>query len=76
MFSGIVETTGTVTQIEHDQSNVHFTLRAPFSSELAIDQSVAHNGVCLTVVALAGDEYRVTAIAETLQRTNLGRHRG
>lgn len=72
MFSGIVEATGTVIRIERDQSNVHFTLRAPFSSELAIDQSVAHNGVCLTVVALAGDEYQVTAIAETLQRTNLG----
>ena len=72
MFSGIVETTGTVVHIERDQSNVHFTLNAPFARELAIDQSVAHNGVCLTVVALSNDEYTVTAIAETLQRTNLG----
>jgi riboflavin synthase len=72
MFSGIVETTGTVVRIEHDQKNVHFTLKAPFAEELAIDQSVAHNGVCLTVVALSGKEYTVTAIDETLQRTNLG----
>ena len=72
MFSGIVETTSTVVHIERDQSNVHFTLNAPFARELAIDQSVAHNGVCLTVVALSNDEYTVTAIAETLQRTNLG----
>jgi riboflavin synthase len=72
MFSGIVETLGTVVHIERDQSNVHFTLNAPFARELAIDQSVAHNGVCLTVVALSDNEYKVTAIDETLQRTNLG----
>ena len=72
MFSGIVETIGTVVRIEHEQKNVHFTLRAPFAEELTIDQSVAHNGVCLTVVALSGNEYTVTAIDETLQRTNLG----
>ena len=72
MFSGIVETTGAVVRIERELSNVHFTLSAPFARELAIDQSVAHNGVCLTVVALSNDEYTVTAIAETLQRTNLG----
>jgi riboflavin synthase len=72
MFSGIVESTGSVVHIEHEQSNVHFTLRAPFAHELAIDQSVAHNGVCLTVVALDNDTYKVTAIDETLQRTNLG----
>ena len=52
MFSGIVEATGTVVRIEQDRSNVHFTLSAPFAGELTIDQSVAHNGVCLTVVAL------------------------
>jgi riboflavin synthase len=72
MFSGIVESTGSVVRIEHEQSNVHFTLHASFAHELAIDQSVAHNGVCLTVVAIDNDEYKVTAIAETLQRTNLG----
>jgi len=72
MFSGIVETIGTVVRIQREQKNVHFTLRAPFAEELAIDQSVAHNGVCLTVVALPGNEYTVTAIDETLQRTNLG----
>jgi riboflavin synthase len=72
MFSGIVEAKGKVLRIEREQSNVHFWVSAPFASELAIDQSVAHNGVCLTVVALDTDIYKVTAIAETLQRTNLG----
>lgn len=75
MFSGIVEATGTVVRIEQDRSNVHFTLSAPFAGELTIDQSVAHNGVCLTVVALYEGEYRVTAIAETLERSNLGEWR-
>ena len=59
-------------RIEREQSNVHFWVNASFADELAIDQSVAHNGVCLTVVALESDQYKVTAIAETLQRTNLG----
>ncbi|MFN5294018.1 MAG: riboflavin synthase [Flavobacteriales bacterium] len=72
MFSGIVEGIGTVVRIEQERSNIHFTLRSSFTHELAIDQSVAHNGVCLTVVALEGDLYTVTAIDETLQRTNLG----
>jgi riboflavin synthase len=72
MFSGIVEATGRVMRIEREQSNVHFWVNASFADELAIDQSVAHNGVCLTVVALESDQYKVTAIAETLQRTNLG----
>jgi len=72
MFSGIVEATGTVVHIEQDQSNIHFSLEAPFVSELAIDQSVAHNGVCLTVVSIDEKAYTVTAIAETLQRTELG----
>jgi riboflavin synthase len=71
MFSGIVEATGRVMRIEREQSNVHFWVNASFADELAIDQSVAHNGVCLTVVALESDQYKVTAIAETLQRTNL-----
>ena len=72
MFSGIVEATGRVMRIDREQSNVHFWVNASFADELAIDQSVAHNGVCLTVVALESDQYKVTAIAETLQRTNLG----
>jgi riboflavin synthase len=72
MFSGIVEATGRVLRIERELSNVHFWVNASFADELAIDQSVAHNGVCLTVVALESDQYKVTAIAETLQRTNLG----
>lgn len=72
MFSGIVEATGRVMRIEREQTNVHFWVNASFADELAIDQSVAHNGVCLTVVALESDQYKVTAIAETLQRTNLG----
>jgi riboflavin synthase len=71
MFSGIVEATGTVMRIERELSNVHFWVQSPFTAELAIDQSVAHNGVCLTVVAIDSNQYKVTAIAETLQRTNL-----
>lgn len=72
MFSGIVEDMAIVTAIEHDQDNVHFTLSCPFAHELGIDQSVAHNGVCLTVVALTDGGYTVTAMRETLQRSNLG----
>lgn len=72
MFSGIVETTAKVVKIEKDGGNVHFTLTCPFATELKIDQSVAHDGVCLTVVKLDGDCYTVTAMKETLDRTNLG----
>lgn len=72
MFSGIVERTATVTDIRTEQSNRHFTLRADFCDELSIDQSIAHNGVCLTVVAVEGDTYTVTAMRETLERSNLG----
>lgn len=72
MFSGIVETTATVVAIREDQGNKHFTLECPFTSELRIDQSIAHNGVCLTVVELDGNRYTVTAIAETLLKSNLG----
>lgn len=73
MFSGIVEEAAQVTAIQRDGSNVHLTLRCSFASELTIDQSVAHNGVCLTVVALGHDNtYTVTAIQETLNRSNLG----
>lgn len=73
MFSGIVEEAATVVAVERDGGNVHLTLRCSFADELTIDQSVAHNGVCLTVVALPGDgTYTVTAIQETLDRSNLG----
>lgn len=72
MFSGIVETTAVVTAIEHDQDNIHLTLRCSFAQELKIDQSISHNGVCLTVVRLDGDTYTVTAMRETLERSNLG----
>ena len=72
MFSGIVEATATVVDIRKEQDNVHFTLECPFAQELHIDQSVAHNGVCLTVVSQNGNRYTVTAIQETLRRTNLG----
>lgn len=72
MFSGIVEDKARVTGIEHEQDNVHFTLTCSFVDELSIDQSVAHNGVCLTVVRIEGDDYTVTAMRETLDCTNLG----
>ena len=72
MFSGIVESTATVVAIEREQDNMHFTLRCPFTSELKIDQSIAHNGVCLTVVRIDGETYTVTAMRETLERSNLG----
>lgn len=72
MFTGIIETLARVEKIEKEQSNVHFTLSSPVTHELKIDQSVAHNGVCLTVVAISGDQYKVTAIDETLKRSNLG----
>lgn len=73
MFSGIVEEAGRVEKVTRDGGNVHLTVRCSFVDELKIDQSVAHNGVCLTVVALPGDgTYTVTAIEETLQRSNLG----
>lgn len=73
MFSGIVEEAASVVRIAREEGNVHLTMRCSFADELKIDQSVAHNGVCLTVVALPGDgTYTVTAIAETLRRSNLG----
>lgn len=72
MFTGIIETLGKVLAIEKDQSNVHFTVESAITHELKIDQSVAHNGCCLTVVKLDGDSYVVTAIQETLDKTNLG----
>jgi riboflavin synthase len=72
MFTGIIETIGTVTQIKKAQSNIHITIESNFTSELKIDQSVAHNGVCLTVVSIEGNLYTVTAIEETLLKSNLG----
>ncbi|MEE0521001.1 MAG: riboflavin synthase [Bacteroidaceae bacterium] len=72
MFSGIVEEFATIVAIEKDMENVHFTLTCSFVDELKIDQSVAHNGVCLTVVKIDGARYVVTAMKETLLRSNLG----
>lgn len=73
MFSGIVEQAIEVVALRHDEGNLHITLRCPFADELTIDQSISHNGVCLTVVSLPGDgTYTVTAIKETLERSNLG----
>ena len=72
MFSGIVESMATVVAVETDKDNKHFTLECPFGDELTIDQSVAHNGVCLTVVRREGKCYVVTAMDESLRRSNLG----
>lgn len=72
MFSGIVEEFATVRRLVREQGNLHLTLTCSFVGELKIDQSVAHNGVCLTVVDICGDEYTVTAMSETLQRSNIG----
>ena len=71
MFTGIIETLGRVTDIQQENTNKHFTITAAIANELKIDQSVAHNGVCLTVVGIYEDSYTVTAIDETLQKTNL-----
>ncbi len=72
MFTGIIEAAGTITAVEREQSNVHFTVRSPISAELRIDQSLSHDGVCLTVVALGDGTHTVTAVLETLNRTRLG----
>lgn len=72
MFTGIIETTATVAHISQEGSNINFTIQSSITHELKIDQSVAHNGVCLTVVAINGDTYTVTAVAETLAKTSLG----
>ena len=71
MFTGIIETLGCVKKIKKDQGNTHFTIQTNITNELKIDQSVAHNGVCLTVVEIFDDNYVVTAIKETLDKTNL-----
>jgi riboflavin synthase len=72
MFSGIIEALGEVTSLKKDQGNLHISLSASFTDELKIDQSVAHNGVCLTVVDICENIYTVTAIDETLKKTNIG----
>jgi riboflavin synthase len=71
VFTGIIEQLGVVKAIKQEGTNKHFTIEAPFTGELKIDQSVAHNGVCLTVVDIKGNQYTVTAIDETLKKTNL-----
>ena len=72
MFTGIIETLGTITNITKEQANVHLTVKSNFTNELKVDQSVAHNGVCLTVVHIKDNQYTVTAIKETLNKTNIG----
>ncbi|XCF06423.1 riboflavin synthase [Tamlana crocina] len=71
MFTGIIEDIGSVSNLKTELDNLHISIKSQITSELKIDQSVAHNGVCLTVVAIDGDEYTVTAIKETLEKTNL-----
>lgn len=72
MFTGIVETTGTVAKIEAQGTNLTFYIDSPMAHELKVDQSVSHNGVCLTVTSVSGDQYTVTAVDETLKKTNIG----
>lgn len=71
MFTGIIETSGKVIELQPEQGNLHITIESPISSQLKIDQSVSHNGVCLTVIASANGKHTVTAIEETLNKTNL-----
>jgi riboflavin synthase len=72
MFTGIIENLGLITNIVKEKENVHLTVKSDFTQELKIDQSVAHNGVCLTVVAIVDNTYTVTAIKETISKTNIG----
>lgn len=72
MFTGIVESFGKIVKMSAEQGNLHLWIKSAFTSELKVDQSVAHNGVCLTVVAIEGDMYKVTAIAETIEKTTIG----
>jgi riboflavin synthase len=72
MFSGIIETLGEVVNLKQEQANLHLSVKSNFTNELKIDQSIAHNGVCLTVVSIDSDTFTVTAIDETLKKTNLG----
>ena len=71
MFTGIIETLGTVQEIKKDKDNIHLTIDSSITDELQIDQSVAHNGICLTVVAINDSSYTVTAIGETIKKTNI-----
>jgi riboflavin synthase len=71
MFTGIIEAVGTISSLTIDRNNIDFFIRSPLAAELKIDQSIAHNGVCLTVVGIDGDIHKVTAIKETLDKTNL-----
>lgn len=73
MFTGIIEATGEIKKIIREGENLHITVEAPFTNELKVDQSVAHNGVCLTVVDIKENQYTVTAVDETLQRSNLSK---
>ena len=73
MFTGIIETIGRVIELKKDQDNLHLIIESDISNELKIDQSVAHNGVCLTVVAMADGTHTVTAVAETLNKSNFGK---
>ncbi len=73
MFTGIIEDLGQLQQIEHEGDNIHFTFSCAFVDELKVDQSLAHNGVCLTVINIKDNTYTVTAIKETLEKTNLGK---
>ena len=72
MFTGIIEELGTVKKVEKNKGNIHLTIEAKFAPELRIDQSVAHNGVCLTIISIKDNQYSVIAIKETLEKTNLG----
>ncbi len=72
MFTGIIETLGTIQEIKNEKNNIHITVDSTITNELKIDQSVAHNGICLTVVEIKGNAYTVTAIDETIQKTNIG----
>lgn len=72
MFTGIIETLGTIQELKKEKDNIHITIDAAITTELKIDQSVSHNGICLTVVAIKDNNYTVTAIDETIKKTNLG----
>lgn len=72
MFTGIIETLGTIQDVRNENDNLHISVQSSITNELKIDQSVAHNGVCLTVIAIENDVYTVTAISETINKTNLG----
>ncbi|MEY2868399.1 MAG: hypothetical protein RIR01_828, partial [Bacteroidota bacterium] len=71
MFTGIIETLGTIQEIKKEKDNIHITIDSSITNELKIDQSVAHNGICLTVVKIQDSRYTVTAIDETIKKTNL-----